>query len=366
MTISYVNLAAQWNDEKSELIPIINAVFESGAYIGGKNVEVFENLVAEYCGVKGCAALNSGTDALMSGLLALGVCAGDEVITPPNSFVASTAAIVHLGAKPVFADVQDDQLIDPIQIEKLITNKTKAIMPVHLTGKMSNMDAIKSVSEKYSIPIIEDAAQSIGSRLKDRLSGTLGSVGCFSAHPLKNLNACGDAGFLISDNEELIKTVKSYRNHGFENRNLVTRFGVVSRLDELQAAILIFRLRRLPEVINKRRLNAKIYQENLNKEFVYMPEEGTDEFNSYHTFVIQVPYRDELAANLKEFGVQTAIHYPTPIHLQPAAKALGYLKGDFPIAESQARRILSLPIHQYLKKDEVYKTVELINYFFEK
>ena len=364
MKIPYVKLAAQWDEEKNELLPIIEEVLESGEYVSGARVSHFEDLVAQYCGVKSCAALNSGTDALMCGLWALGVGVGDEVITPPNSFIASTAAIVHIGATPVFVDVLDDQLIDPYAVEKAITNKTKAIMPVNLTGKMANMPALQDIADQSSISIIEDAAQSMGSKFSKRMSGSFGKFGCFSAHPLKNLNACGDGGFIISDNEELIQKIKAYRNHGFLERNVVRQFGVVSRMDELQSAILTFRLKKLDKVISKRRLNAKLYIENLNPQYIKLPHEYEYEYNSFHTFVIQAPKRDELASKLLEAGIQTAIHYPTPIHMQPASKSLGYKRGDFPVVEAQAKKILTLPIHQFLTEDEIYMVINTVNSFY--
>ena len=198
--IPYINLAAQWSEEEKDILPIIKEILSSGQFIGGEIVDNFEKDVARFCKTKFCIALNSGTDALVCGLIALGVKRGDEIITPPNSFIASTSAIVHIGAKPVFVDVLEDQNINPYEIEKAITNKTKAIMPVHLTGRMAKMDEILKISNKYNIPIIEDAAQSIGSQYQNKFSGSIGEVGCFSTHPLKNLNACGDGGFITTNN----------------------------------------------------------------------------------------------------------------------------------------------------------------------
>jgi len=364
MKIPFVKLEAQWELERRSLLPIIEGVLTSGSYVGGERVSRFEKLAAEYCGVAYCAALNSGTDALMCALWALGVRGGDEVITPPNSFIASTAAIVHLGATPVFVDVLDNQLIDPNAIEKAITDKTKAIMPVNLTGKIASMAKIQNIAEKYSISIVEDAAQSMGSMLNGRMSGSFGHFGCFSTHPLKNLNACGDGGFVVSNDEELILKIKAYRNHGFIERNIVNQFGLVSRMDELQSAILSFRIKKLDKVITKRRENAKLYINNLNSEYVKTPQEGAHEFDSYHTFVIQCHRRDELACVLRNAGIQTAIHYPTPIHLQPASESLGYKIGDFPRVEAQASTILTLPIHQFLEKEEISKIIKVINNFY--
>ncbi len=362
--IPYVDIAGQWDDEKDDLIPIIESVMSSGQLVGGEIVESFEQKAAELCGTKYCVALNSGTDALVLGLLSMGVCAGDEVITPPNSFVSSTAAIFNLNAKPVFVDVLPDQNIDPGKIEKAITEKTKAIMPVHLTGRIAGMTTIIEIANKYQIPVIEDAAQAIGSKYAGHPSGSLGKIGCFSTHPLKNLNACGDGGFLTTDDKDIANQVRLSRNHGLIDRNTVEQFGWVSRMDTLQAAILDYRLSRLDKLIEIRRKNAEIYKENISSNQVFIPEERDEEFNTYHTFVIQCDRRDELRNVLLDNGIETAIHYPVPIHLQPAAKTLGYGKYDFPVTESQSKRILTLPIHQYLHEETIIKISNCINKFF--
>ena len=359
--IPYVNLSAQWLSERDELIPIIDKVLASGQYIGGEHVEEFESKAAELCQTKHCIALNSGTDALVFGLAALGLRPGDEVITPPNSFIASTAAIVHLGAKPVFVDVLPDQNIDPDKIAAAITKRTKAIMPVHLTGRMARMDIIASLADRYGIPIIEDAAQAIGSKYQNRPSGQWGKVGCFSTHPLKNLNACGDGGFLVTNDDAVASEIKRIRSHGLRDRNTADRFGYVSRMDAIQAAILNFRIGKLNQVTEKRQKNAALYRELLDRTKVFIPAENLSEYNTYHTFVIQVDHRDRLRNILEKNGVETSIHYPVPIHLQPAAKKYGHSIGDFPMTEIQSKKILTLPIHQYLNKDEITSIANLIN-----
>ena len=363
--VPYVNLAAQWQNEKEDLLPVIESVMSSGQYIGGDVVEVFEQKAAELCGTKYCVSLNSGTDALVCGLLALGISAGDEVITTPNSFIASTAAIVHLRAKPVFVDVLPNQNIDPSQIEKAITTKTKAIMPIHLTGRIAAMEAILEIADHFNIPVIEDAAQSAGSKYLGQASGSFGKIGCFSTHPLKNLNTCGDGGFLTTNDSEIARQVRLSRNHGLMDRNTLEQFGYVSRLDALKAAILNYRIENLQDVIKKRRKNADLYRQIINPDYAFIPEEDDKEYNTYHTFVIQCDQRDELKQYLLDNSIETAIHYPVPIHLQPAASILGYSKGDFPKTEEQKGRILSLPIHQYLKEDSICKISQCVNRFFE-
>ena len=363
--IPYIDLRAQWQLERNDLMPIIESVLNSGSYINGDQVVDLEQKIASYCGAKYCVTLNSGTDALMTGLLALGVQAGDEVITPPNSFVASTAAIMHIGAKPVFVDVLNDQLMDTSRLEAAITSRTKAIMPVHLTGKMVNMPFVCEIAKKYNLKVIEDSAQSIGSRLNGVPSGMYGDIGCFSTHPLKNLNACGDGGFIITNSKKISDKISLYRNHGFVERNLVEHFGVVSRMDEIQAAILKYRINNLDTVIKKRRINAAAYRDLLNSEFVYIPEEKKGEFNSYHTFVIQTSHRDALSEFLREEGINTAVHYPRLIHLQPAAKKLKHSPGDFPVAEDQAKKILSLPIYQNLKYSDISRVATTVNAYLK-
>ena len=363
--VPYVNMAAQWAEERQALLPIIERVLAEGHWVGGAEIDAFEGAAARLCGVAHAVALNSGTDALALGMAALGIGPGDEVITPPNSFIASTAAIVQLGAHPVFVDVRDDQNIDAERIAAAITPKTKAIMPVHLTGRVADMAPIMEVAERHGLRVVEDAAQSIGSRYDGRMSGSFGQLGCFSTHPLKNLNACGDGGFLTTDDEEIAASVRALRNHGLVTRETVARFGQVSRMDSLQAAILHFRAGRLDDTIERRRANAVLYRERLDPERVFMAEDREREFNTYHTFVIQVDRRDELQAFLQAHGVGTAIHYPVPIHLQPASADLGYRAGDFPVAERQAGRILTLPINQTLSPDDIIYVADRVNEFFK-
>jgi len=364
--IPYVNLQKQWIEERDELLPIIDKVLESAQFIGGDELDKFEENVATLCGTKYACGLNSGTDALMLALSLSGIRKGDEVITPPNSFIASTAAIVHLGAIPVFVDVLQDQNIDPSIIEAAITKKTKAIMPVHLTGRMCDMDPIMDIAKKHGLVVIEDAAQSVGSKYKGKLSGSIGNVGCFSTHPLKNLNACGDGGFLTTNDEVIYNKSRSYRNHGMVNRNIVDHFGSVTRMDNLQASILNYRLTKLEEVTQKRRKNAKSYLDGINNQNLFIPEEKNSEYNVYHTFVIQTKYRDELKEYLSINEIDTAIHYPIPIHLQPAAKKLGYKVGDFPVTEKQSKEILTLPINQYLQKNDLERIIDVVNKFKSK
>ena len=364
MKIPYVDLSYK-NKSKKELIKVFKKVLDKGQFVGGDEVDLFEKKIAKLCGTKYAVALNSGTDALTLALHLLDVKKGDEVITPPNSFIASTAAIVHLGAKPVFVDVLNDQNIDPNKIQNAITKKTKVIMPVHLSGRMAQMDKIISIAKRNKISVVEDAAQSIGSKYKNKMSGSYGDFGCFSAHPLKNLNALGDSGYLTTNNFKHYKKIKSLSNHGMENRNIIKNFGYVSRMDNLQAAFLNYKLKNLSKVISLRRKNAQIYMKELNKKFVFYNEEKKEEFNTYHTFVVQVKSRNKLKKYLLDKGISTSIHYPVPIHLQPASKFLGYKIGNFKIAESQSHTILTLPINESLSENQVKYISRCINRFYD-
>lgn len=363
MKIPYVDLSYK-NKSKKELIKVFKKVLDKGQFVGGDEIDLFEKKIAKLCGTNYAVALNSGTDALTLALHLLGVRKGDEVITPPNSFIASTAVIVHLGAKPVFVDVLSDQNIDPNKIQSAITKKTKVIMPVHLSGRMSQMDKIMSIAKKNKISVVEDAAQSVGSKYKNKMSGSYGDFGCFSAHPLKNLNALGDSGYLTTNSFKYYKKIKSLSNHGMENRNIIKNFGHVSRMDNLQAAFLNYKLKNLDKVISQRRKNALIYMKELDRKFVFFNDEKKVEFNTYHTFVIQVRFRNKLREYLLDKGIATSIHYPVPIHLQPASKYLGHKIGDFKTTEIQSQRILTLPVNENLSSNQIKYICRCVNKFY--
>ncbi len=362
--IRYVDMAAQFAEQRDEIMARVEAVLAEGKLVGGPDIELFEQEIAGFCGVAHAVALNSVTDALALGMAALCIGEGDEVILPPNSFIASAAAVATIGAVPVFADVRDDLNIDPEKVEAALTPRTKAIMAVHLTGRVADMAPLSAIAEQHDLLVVEDASQSFGSRYNDRLVGSFGNVGCFSAHPLKNFNAAGDSGFLTTDDGDLAEKVAKMRNHGLVGKGLSEAFGHVSRMDTLQAAILRYKLEILPGVIERRRGNAALYRECLDPAHVFTAPERDVEFNSYHTFVIQVERRDELKAYLAERQIGSAIHYPLPIHLQPAARHLGYKAGDFQVAERQAGRILSLPVHQNLSESDVARVAAAVNGFF--
>ncbi|MFE1745033.1 DegT/DnrJ/EryC1/StrS family aminotransferase [Coleofasciculus sp. H7-2] len=364
--IPYIDLKSQHASLKSELLTAIGEVIDDGNFILGEQVAEFERQFAQLCGVRYAVGVNSGTDALIFALKAIAIRSGDEVITVPNSFVASASCIRVLGAKPVFVDVGDDYNIDPSQIASAITPKTKAIIPVHLTGRPCNMEPILAIAKEKGIAVVEDAAQAILAEYQGQRVGSFGIVGCFSLHPLKNLNACGDGGVLVTDDPELYEQFKIMRNIGLRTRDDCVLWSHNSRLDTLQAAILLVKLRYIQEWTQQRRQNARYYQTQLaDIPEIKMPLEREWEKCVYHTFVIQAERRDELRQFLSDRAIGTAIHYPVPIHLSTAGKELGYPEESFPVTEMQARQILSLPIYQGLTVEQLEKVCDNIKLFYQ-
>jgi len=363
--IPYINLKSQHAALKSELLSAVGEVLDDGNFILGEQVAEFERQFAQMCGVRYAIGVNSGTDALIFALKVLGIGSGDEVITAPNSFVASASCIRVLGAKPVFVDVGDDYNIDPSLIAAAITPKTKAIIPVHLTGRPCNMEPILTLAKEKGIAVVEDAAQAVLAEYQGRRVGSFGKIGCFSLHALKNLNACGDGGVLVTDDGDLHNQLKIMRNIGLRTRDDCVLWSHNSRLDTLQAAILLVKLRYLQEWTQQRRQNARYYQTQLaDIPQIQIPPEREYEKCVYHTFVIQAQRRDELRQFLSDRGIGTAIHYPVPIHLSTIGKELGYPQGSFPITEMQAQRILSLPVYQGLTTEELHQVCENIKLFY--
>ena len=366
MEIPYVNLTAQHSPIKSRLLAAVGDVIDHGNFIFGEEVEEFEKRFAALCGGGYAVGLNSGTDALILALKALGVGPGDEVITPPNSFVASASCIALLGARPVFVDVGEDYNIDPDLIEAAITPRTRAILPVHLTGRPAAMDRIREIAQDRGLFIVEDAAQAVCAEYRGMRIGSLGDVGCFSLHPLKTLNACGDGGVLTTNDAGLYEEIKILRNHGLEDRDHCGQWSYNSRLDTVQAAMLLVKLDYLGEWTDLRRANASYYQSGLaGLEQVQAPQDAPGEKAVYHTFVIQADRRDQLQAFLAERGVRTAVHYPIPIHMQKAAEGWEYGSGSFPVTERLAGRILSLPVYPELQTHQLDYVVACVRTFFD-
>jgi len=365
MKVELIDLKKRYLDEKEDLLSCFDRVLKNGSLVLTNEVNNFEDNICKYTNSKFCLGLNSGTDALMMALWSLGISKGDEVITSPLSFVASVGSIVHVGAKPVFVDVKNDLNINEDLIESAITKKTKAIMPVHWSGKICNMDKILEIANKYDIKVIEDSAQGMGSYYKKKHAGTFGEISAFSAHPLKNLNAVGDAGFVVTDNEELYKSIKLYRTHGMESRDNVKIFGINSRLDSLNAEILSYRLTRLEEIIEKRRKNISLYKKYIKTNKVILPQDSPNGYDSYVMMISLCEERDKLQSFLETKGIQSLVYYGTPLHLHKASSILGYNEGDLMNAEKLSKKVLSFPHHQYLKEDEIKYVSDSINQFYE-
>ena len=365
MKIELIDLKKRYAEEKEDLLEIFDKVLKNGSLVLTDEVANFEKRICEYTSSKFCLGLNSGTDALMMALWSLGIKHGDEVITSPISFIASAGAIVHIGAKPIFVDVKDDLNINENLIESAITERTKAIMPVHWSGKVCNMDKISEISKKYNLKIIEDSAQGMGSYYKGKHAGTFGEISAFSAHPLKNLNAVGDSGFVITNDEQLYNHIKLYRSHGMQSRDNVKIFGINSRLDSLNAEILSYRLKKLKDVIEKRRNNIVLYKKYIKTDKVILPKDNDDTFDSYVMMISLCENRNELQSFLKSRNIQSLVYYGTPLHLHDASKILGYKRGDFYNAERLCEKVLSFPHNQYLSEDEIKFVSESINQFYE-
>ncbi|MBI4218688.1 MAG: DegT/DnrJ/EryC1/StrS family aminotransferase [Chloroflexi bacterium] len=364
LKVPYVDIAGQHRTMRDELMEAAGRVIDSGQFVLSQEVERFEQTFAKMVGVPYAAGLNSATDALILALKALDIGPGDEVITAPNSFIASASCVAHVGAKPVFADVRDDYNIDPAKIEKAITPRTKAIIPVHLTGRPADMGPIMEIARRKNLYVVEDAAQAVLATYKGRQVGSFGHFGCFSLHPLKTLNACGDGGVITTNDEKLHRKIMLLRNHGLSTRDTCDLWGYNSRLDALQAALLLVKLKYLPDWTERRRANAKVYQAGLSEiPGIRVPVDGPDEKGVYHTFVVQSERRDELRQFLERRGIGTAIHYPIPIHLQKAAAHLGHGPGSFPVAERQAVRIVSLPVYPELTRADLNAVINAIREF---
>lgn len=362
--VKYVDLALQFATLEKEIIPALTALCRTGDFILGSAVEELEKKFARYCQTPYALGVGNGTDALVLCLKALDIGPGDEIITTPNSFIATAGAIVAVGATPVFVDVQDDFNMDPSLLEKKIGKRTRAIIVVHLTGRPAQMNPIGEIAQRKNVLIIEDAAQAIGAEYYRRRVGSFGIAGCFSLHPLKNLNAGGDGGMITTSNDQLYQKLLKLRNHGLRNRDEADFWGYNSRLDAMQAAIVNIKFTYLEQWNARIREIAATYQRKLAS-VVQVPRDEEEEKAVYHTFIIQSKKRDQLQAYLLARGIETKIHYKIPIHLQQAATALGYKKGDFPKVEEQAERILSLPIYPELTDEQVEEVIKGIISFHQ-
>lgn len=365
LRIPYVDLALQNRALKGELLDAVAGVIDSGQFILGEETERFEKEFAALCETEYAVSVNSGTDALILALKCLGIGPGDEVITAPNSYLASASCIALAGATPKFADVRDDLNLDPAAVARAITSRTRAIIPVHLTGKPAPMKELLVLAKTHGLEIIEDAAQAVGAKLDGKSVGAFSRISCFSLHPLKNLSACGDGGVLVTNDSQLAERTRLLRNHGQPNRNDCLEFSLVTRLDTVQAAMLRVKLRHLDAVTASRRANAEHYRQRFaGCARLQCPTDGPGEFCVYHTFVVQADKRDELVRHLAEQGIGTAIHYPMPIHLMTVGRRMGHREGDFPVCERLAGRILSLPVYPELTRDQLDEVADAVLDFY--
>ncbi len=358
--IPMVDLQEQFEEIKDEVFDVTERILRSSRYILGPHVEELEGKIADYSGAAFGIGVASGTDALYLALRAAGITDGDEVITTPFTFFATVESIIYCHARPVFVDIEPETFdMDPAGIEAAITERTKAILPVHLYGYPCNMEAIMSIAEKHDLQVIEDTAQAFGADINGKKAGGYGKAGCFSFYPSKNLGCYGDGGMIITSDEAYASSLRSLRNHGSASTYMHDRIGMNSRLDELQAGILLVKLKRIDRYNELRRKNAALYSELL-KGYVQCPSEGDGYRHVYHQYTIRCPRRDRMREKLTESGISSVIYYPIPMHLQKAVSYLGYTEGDFPEAEKAAREVLSLPMYPELKEEEIEKVCTAI------
>lgn len=358
--MQFIDLKTQYQRLEEKINKRIKTVLEHGQYIMGPEVAELEEKLAAYVGVKHCIGLANGTDALMIAMMALGIQPGDEVITTPFTFIATGEMIALLGAKPVFVDINPKTYnIDPRKIESAITSKTKAIMPVSLYGQCAEFDEINAIAKKHNLAVIEDAAQSFGATYKGKLSCGLSTIGSTSFFPSKPLGCYGDGGACFTNDDELATNMRQIRVHGQDKRYHHRLIGVNGRLDTIQAAILLAKLEVFPEEVADRiKIGAK-YTELL-KDNVTSPYIESYNTSVYAQYTIQVENRDQVQEKLKAAGIPTAVHYPIPLHLQPAFASLNLKEGSFPIAEQAAKRVMSLPMHPYLTEEQQFKIADAI------
>jgi dTDP-4-amino-4,6-dideoxygalactose transaminase len=377
MQVPFLDLKAQYRQIENEVVPLVAEAMAKGAFIGGDHVTGFEKEFAEFCQSEFCVGVGSGTDALRFALMASGMGSGDEVITVPNTFIATTEAISQVGATPVFVDVDERTFtMDPKKLEdylkirnpqSAIQNQPKAIIPVHLYGQPADMDKIIEIANRYNLVVIEDACQAHGAKYKGKAAGCMGTAGCFSFYPGKNLGAFGEAGAVVTHDEKIADKMRMIRDHGQQKKYHHQIEGYNGRLDAIQAGVLRIKLKRLKNWNLARREKAAYYTELL-KEIpgIQIPFEADFSTSVYHLYVILVDDRDRLQKFLDEKGIATGLHYPLPLHLQKAYSHFGHKIGDFPVSEKAADRLLSLPMFPELTNEQIDYVVESIKEFMKK
>ncbi|MDX6305577.1 MAG: hypothetical protein QOI77_2546 [Blastocatellia bacterium] len=359
--IPLVGLFDQYQTIKPEIDAAIENIITKSAFVGGEEVRNFEAEFAAYCETKACVGVGNGTDAIYLTLRAMGVGSGDEVITVAQTFIATSEAISMTGARPVFVDIKEDtMLMDPALLEQAITPRTKVILPVHLYGQTCDLDAIMEIADRHGLKVIEDAAQAHGARWRGRRAGSIGDAACFSFYPGKNLGAFGDGGAVVSQDEDLIERIRMLANHGRLEKYTHKMEGVNSRLDGLQAAILRVKLRHLDEWNQSRRRHADFYFETLSGSELRMPVVDENAQPVWHLFVVRVSDREAFQQKLKEEGIATGVHYPIPLHLQPACQYLGIPPGSLPVTEEVSGEVVSLPMYPELTSAQLETIVNAI------
>jgi dTDP-4-amino-4,6-dideoxygalactose transaminase len=352
--VPYFDLKAEYASIRDEVLAALDRVCRNASFILGAEVETFEKQFAALCGTNHCVALNSGTSALHVGLLALGVQHGDEVITTPNTFIATAEAITYCGARPVFVDIDPETAnIDPKRIERAITPATKAIVPVHLYGRVADMDTILEIASHRRIRVLEDACQAHGAHYRGRPAGSLGDAAAFSFYPSKNLGAYGEAGALTTNDDRIAQFARAARTHGQTGRYEHEFVGYNYRMEGFQGAVLQVKMKHFAETSVRRRELAQIYRRLLAGARLHLPHDDPRDECAYHLFVVYVDRRDEVRSQLAERGIETAIHYPRPLHLQPAYADCGVPLGTLPRAESACNRVISLPFYPELNAEQV-------------
>ncbi len=355
MNVNFIDFSEQYQLIKDEIDVGLKQVFEKGDFILGARQREFEDTFAKYCQARYGVGVNSGTDALYLSLAALDVTVGDEVILPSYTFIATALCISYTGATPVFVDIEERSYnIDPVKLEAAITERTKAVILVHLYGQPANMDEINAICEKHQITVVEDAAQSHGAAYQGQRVGSLGDVACFSFYPTKSLGAFGDGGMIVTKDEELYNKVKMLRDYGRVNRYDHKIKGYNSRLDTVQAVVLSAKLKHLDQWNKMRADNAARYNELLAEcPRVITPQVMNDRTHVYQTYAVRVPERNQVIEKLKEEGVSALIHYPIPVHLQQAYQDAGYKRGDLPLSEQISDEILSLPMYPHMTDEQI-------------
>ena len=364
MQIPFNTLKPGYAKYRDEYLEAATRVLDSGWYTLGHELEAFEREFAEWLGMKHCVGLNSGLDALILAVRALGIKAGDEVIVPANTYIASVLDITENGATPVFVEPDQYYNIDPDKIEQAITPRTKAILVVHLYGQACRMDKIMEIAQRHNLPVIEDCAQSHGAAFKGQKTGTFGTISCFSFFPTKNMGAFGDAGAIATNDKEIAQKIRALRNYGSEKKYYNKYQGVNSRMDEIQAALLRVKLRHIDEITAERRAIAEAYLSRIKNPDIILPQIAEGASHVWHLFVVRIEKRDELQKYLADNGIGTQIHYPVPPHLAEAYKWLGYKAGDFPITEGLAGTILSLPLYNGLDS-KIWFLLDVLNIFMK-